>query len=197
MLTWPLLSIGLLVASLASFSWAMRKFFFKPSGDNAGMKIIRACSSLSAFLNVVAILATPEVSARQTLMGAALYVSGLVLFYWAIRTHGKRSLSAAFSPDSPNHLVNWGPYRFIRHPFYSSYLMTWMAGFVATGRWWLLLSFAVMVVVYVRAAKMEEDKFASSPLADAYRIYQESTGRFLPRPIAWIKRKEADAPGLA
>jgi len=175
----------------------MRKFFFKPSGDNSGMKVIRASSSLSAFLNVVAILATPQVSVRQALMGAAMYLSGLVLFYWAIRTHGKRSLSAAFSPDSPSHLVNWGPYRYVRHPFYSAYLMVWMAGFVATGRWWLLPTIALMVAVYAKAARMEEEKFADSPLADAYRIYQESTGRFLPRPIALIKRKEADAAGLA
>ncbi|HEY3741234.1 MAG TPA: isoprenylcysteine carboxylmethyltransferase family protein [Bryobacteraceae bacterium] len=177
---WHLLPFGMLVVSLASFGWAMRNFFLKPTGDNAGMKVIRITSTAFAILHLGAILLTPDVPLRQSLAASSIYVLALVLFFWAIRANSI-SLSAAFSSDSPQHLVQRGPYRWIRHPFYCAYLLTWSAGFVATGRWWLLPSIAVMVAVYLRAARLEEEKFASSPLAGAYQDYRESTGRFLPK----------------
>lgn len=187
-----LLPFGLLVVSLASFGWAMRSFFSKPSGDHKGMKVIRAVSTISAALHLGAILLTPDVPVRQTVAASGMYLMALGLFFWAIRVNRQRqsSLSAAFSSDAPQHLVNWGPYRWIRHPFYCAYLMTWSAGFVATGRWWILPSVAVMFVVYFRAAQMEEKKFAGSPLAEAYREYQESTGRFFPSPAMWLRTRK-------
>ena len=197
-LTWTFLPFAMLVASLTTFAWAMRKFFFKPSGDGAGMKMIRAFSSVSALLHLAAILATPESTPIQILAAASLYASGLALFFWALRANRERRLSAAFSLDSPRHLVTWGPYRFIRHPFYTAYLMTWTAGFAGTGRLWLLPTIVAMVAIYARAARMEEGKFAESPLAGEYRAYHQVTGRFLPNPFAWIRRrKEADASSLA
>src|SRR5205807_8586540 len=99
----------------------------------------------------------------------------LALSSWAIRTGSPRALSAAFSPDTPQHLFDGGPYRFIRHPFYCSYLLTWTAGIVATAWLWLLPSLAVMLVIYLRAAVVEEEKFARSPLAGAYERYRSHT----------------------
>jgi protein-S-isoprenylcysteine O-methyltransferase Ste14 len=123
---------------------------------------------------------------------------GGILFFWALRAHGRRPLSAAFSPDEPAHLVDWGPYRFIRHPFYSAYLLTWLAGFVATARFALIPTIVVMFWIYWRAADLEEKKFAASPLAENYRRYSQLTGRFLPAPLGWLRRrKEADAASLA
>jgi protein-S-isoprenylcysteine O-methyltransferase Ste14 len=187
---WQLLPFTLLLASLASFGWAMRKFFLKPSGDNTGMKVIRAASSVFAVLNLGTMLSTPGIPARQALAASAVYLLALGLFFWSIRVNRQSSLSAAFSLDSPRHLVNWGPYRFIRHPFYCAYLMTWSAGFVATGRWWLLPSIVVMFVVYLKAAQVEEQKFAHSPLAEEYRKYQESTGFFLPVSGGWMRTRK-------
>jgi protein-S-isoprenylcysteine O-methyltransferase Ste14 len=189
-LNWQLLPLVLLLASLASFGWAMRKFFVKPSGDNTGMKVIRASSTAFSVLHVGTMLATPGIPARQAFAAAVVYLLALALFFWSIRVNRQNFLSAAFSLDSPRHLVNWGPYRWIRHPFYCAYLMTWSAGFVATGRWWLLPSVAIMFVVYLRAARVEEQKFASSPLAEAYREYRESTGQFLPISVGWMKSRK-------
>ncbi len=76
-----------------------------------------------------------------------------------------------------------GPYRFVRHPFYCSYLLAWAAGFVATAQTWLLPTVAVMLVIYVRAAKLEEEKFTRSPLAGTYERYRSRTGLFLPNPV--------------
>jgi hypothetical protein len=96
---WPVISAADLIGSLASFQWGMRKFFTQPSGDNAGLKLIRICGSASAPLHLAAIAATPHVAAWQALGGASLYISGLGLFWWSIRVNRNQPLSAAFSSD--------------------------------------------------------------------------------------------------
>jgi protein-S-isoprenylcysteine O-methyltransferase Ste14 len=190
-----LLLLVIFLASLISYSWAMRKVFSKPSGDNQGMKVIRASSAISAAFNVGAIVLTPAIPAARALSAVLVYLFALALFFWAVRVNRQSSLSAAFSPDSPRHLVTRGPYRWVRHPFYCAYLMTWTAGFVATGRWWLLPSIALMFIVYLKAAQVEEQKFARSPLAAEYRKYKDSTGQFLPIAGGWVQsRKAAEAP---
>jgi hypothetical protein len=71
LLGWGSLSGGLLLVCLASFSWAMRKFFSKPAGDNSGMKAIRYCGAVFAIIHLAAIVATPKAPARQALGGAS------------------------------------------------------------------------------------------------------------------------------
>ena len=153
---WQWLSAILLLSCLASFAWGMRRFFVQPSGSTAGMKIISGCGTLFAGLHFVAIFLTNSITAERALVGALLYLWSLGLFWWAIQTNSTARLSAAFSPDVPVHLVEDGPYRFIRHPFYCSYVMAWSAGTIATARWWLLGTVVVMAIIYWKAARIEE-----------------------------------------
>jgi protein-S-isoprenylcysteine O-methyltransferase Ste14 len=198
---WSVLSAGLLLACLISFRWAMRNFFSCPVGDTSGIRLIRTCSIAFAVLHLVAIIVTPNAARGQVAAAATLYVSALALFWWAIRTNVALPLTAAFSTDVPHHLVQHGPYRIIRHPFYCSYLLMWAAGVIATGRLWLLPSLAAMLAIYWRAASVEEAKFASSPLAGAYRQYRSCTGMFGPNPVKMLRGRflaeEDDAPGVA
>jgi protein-S-isoprenylcysteine O-methyltransferase Ste14 len=183
----PALSAVLLLASLASFQWGMRKFFTQPAGDNAGLKLIRISGSTFALLHLAAIAVTPRVAPWQVLGGACLYLSGMGLFWWAIRVNRDQPLSAAFSPDYPLHLVQQGPYRLVRHPLYCAYLLAWTAGIAATGRLWLIPTALAMGIVYARAAGMEENKFARSSLAAAYQRYRSRTGMFLPNPVKALR----------
>lgn len=182
MSVWQWISGMLLLACLASFYWAMRRFFVQPAGLTAGMQVIKACGMVFGLLHLAAILATPGITYPWGLCGAAVYLSALGLFWWAIDSSLHQPLSAAFSPDLPVHLVARGPYRIVRHPLYCSYLMCWLEGWVTTGRWWLGPSVAIMLVIYVIAAAGEEKKFMRSTLADAYRQYRTRTGLLVPNP---------------
>jgi protein-S-isoprenylcysteine O-methyltransferase Ste14 len=169
----------------------MRRFFSRPAGVTAGMKVIKIISAVCAVLHLGAIVLTPAVTTGQLLAGACFYLCALGLYWWAIRTNSPTPLSAAFSTDAPQHLVERGPYRWIRHPFYCSYLMTWTAGMVATAQLWLLPSVAVMLAIYFRAAREEEQKFMRSPWAGAYRRYQSRTGLFLPNPVKLLMARRS------
>jgi protein-S-isoprenylcysteine O-methyltransferase Ste14 len=147
------------------------------------MKVISVCGVTFALLHFVAIFLQNSVTAERGALGALLYLWALGLFWWAIRTNSSARLSAAFSPDLPVHLVEDGPYRYIRHPFYCSYVLAWSAGAIATGRWWLLPTVMVMVVIYLRAATVEEEKFARSSLAAEYQQYRARTALLMPNPM--------------
>ena len=54
-------------------------------------------------------------------------------------------------------------YRWIRHPFYTAYNLTWIAGFVASGWWPAAVSAIVMAVLYDRSAREEERGFLLGP----------------------------------
>lgn len=178
---------GLLLACLASFGWAMRRFFVQPAGPTAGMTVIKTCGIAFGILHVAAILTT-NITLARGVSGAILYLGALGLFWWSIKTSLLHPLSAAFSPDLPVHLVAHGPYRIIRHPLYCSYLLCWLAGWVVTGRLWLAPTVAVMLGIYLVAASREESKFMRSPLREAYQQYRANTGLLFPNPL---KRRQA------
>jgi protein-S-isoprenylcysteine O-methyltransferase Ste14 len=173
----------LLFACLASFAWGMRKFFVQPSGSTPGMRVISACGVLFASLHFFAILVTSSITPERGLVAVLLYAWSLGLFWWAIKTNVAARLSAAFSPDLPVHLVEDGPYRFIRHPVYFSYVLAWLSGTIATARWWLLPTVAVMIIIYWKAASIEEEKFSRSSLAAEYQSYRARTSWLVPNPM--------------
>ena len=176
-----LLLLSLLLTCLGSFTWGMRCFFVQPSGNTQGMRVTKAFSSVFALTHCAAILLLDGPPFWSEISAITLYVLALMLFWWAIKTNRDHRLSAVFSSDLPSKLVNHGPYRFIRHPFYMSYLLTWIAGIPASGQVWLLASVAVMFAIYFKAARMEEDKFRKSKLSEEYGRYASRTGMFFPR----------------
>ena len=113
--------------------------------------------------------------------GVGGYAAAQGLFWWALAAHGRRRPAFAGVPVAPAAFVRAGPYRLVRHPIYTAYLLAWLAGAAATGCPWLLLPVALMGTLYYRAARQEEDAFLNSPFAPHYRDYQRGTGMFLPR----------------
>lgn len=173
---------ALLLISLGSFAWAMQKFFTRPAGKTLGMMVIAVCGTIFAVLHLIALLSS-SITFTRGMFGAILYLASAGLFWWAIRASLLHPLSASFSPDAPQHLVETGPYRLMRHPLYLSYLLTWLAAPIATGRWLLVLTFATMAAIYLSAALMEENKFIRGPLADSYLRYRSHTGLLVPNVI--------------
>lgn len=165
----------------AGYAWGRARFFRIVAGTPGGHRLIAWATAGSALAHLVAIVFFHRHAPARFAAGLALYAASLGLFWWCVRVNRSRPLSLAFSADLPCHLVAAGPYAAVRHPFYLSYLLCWIAGVVATGFWPLLATVAAMAWIYHRAALMEEAKFAASPLAEAYARYAAGTGRYLPR----------------
>ena len=165
--------------SLTIHAIAARSHFVAPEGFPARMKLIAALFFLFGAANVWT-LSKATIDPPYAIASLLAYAGALWLFSAAWRANRGRPLTVAFTPDIPGHLVTSGPYRFIRHPFYTSYCLTWFAGAAGARSALLFSMFAGMTLAYSRAARFEEQKFLRSDLGPAYAAYCTNTGMFIP-----------------
>ena len=83
--------------------------------------------------------------------------------------------------DTPTEIVTWGPYRHVRHPFYSSFLLALMAAVLAFPHPLTLGCLFYSFVALSVTAGREERRLANSEYGDQYRQYMSDSGRFFPR----------------
>lgn len=116
----------------------------------------------------------------RCVLAEALLVLSTVMFVWALRSSQAR-LSEIYSTDSPNFINRTGAYNVVRHPFYTSYLLMYLAGACVTPPPVLLIQTLIMLAFYYHGARFEERKFSESSLAEDYRAYRQEVGMFFPK----------------
>jgi protein-S-isoprenylcysteine O-methyltransferase Ste14 len=115
------------------------------------------------------------------IVGAITAVAGVAVGVWAGVLVG-RHLTPYPAPVAEGRLVEMGPYRFVRHPMYSSViLVTTGVGIVALRPWALLISLAFVVFFAAKVGREEE------LLMEAYPAYREYRSRVPHRLLPWIR----------
>lgn len=169
----------------AAFAVCMRCYFRHARRAHPAKTWLTRCALLCTLVQLAALARARVPGPALAWGGVACFAAAQGLFWWALATHGRRRRPAfAFVPVAPACLVRGGPYRLVRHPIYTAYLLAWLAGAVAVGLPWLLLAVVLMGALYYRAARQEERSFLAGPLAPQYREYHQRTGMFLPWPGA-------------
>lgn len=163
--------------AFASFGWGVICFFGKPSGRASRRALSVAALGLGFSVWNLAALACSSAAAVLMATGIAGHVLATLLFWGAIRACGATRLTAIYETDVPVELICRGPYRWMRHPFYTSYTLFWFSAWIASGSTVSLLAALTMLAFYVQGAREEERKFAASPLARDYANYRRLTGR--------------------
>lgn len=164
---------------LGAYLWSMRAHFVTDNMPK-GARVISAVVTLSAlFLLYLTWFFTQPIWAQ--IAGLVLQLLSAALFFAAIRASRAARLKFVFDSKVPETLVDTGPYRFIRHPFYVSYVIFWAGWAVATWSPFSLICVLALTTLYVRAARGEERSFADTPMAEAYAAYSARTGFFWPR----------------
>jgi len=168
--------------NLTVFAVAMKWLFRKPAHASAGVRSIYIVGAFSSALTVVGFLQVSRVGSAPQACALLLYLASLSLFAWAASTSGRQTLAFALSGEHSRVLVTSGPYALIRHPFYTAYWLTWLAGLVATQRLWMAVPPVAMGALYCIAATREEGQLRSGDLTGRqYAAYCATTGRFFPR----------------
>jgi len=86
--------------------------------------------------------------------------------------------------DAPLQIVTWGPYKYVRHPFYTSFLLAFMAAVLAFPHVLTLACLVYACIALSVTARREEQRLASSEFGDEYRRYMTTRGRFFPGRIS-------------
>jgi protein-S-isoprenylcysteine O-methyltransferase Ste14 len=179
--------LSLCVISFAIFGLA-GGLLFKPFGRYpAELRLVLAIGGVSLLAEIGGV-ALWEAAGARAYIGMAMFLLALALMLWAAWHLRGQRITRTYCQDSPIKLIITGPYRLMRHPCYTSYLLAYAAGAVASGCPWLWLVLAAEVVLYIHAALFEEKKFEKSALAAQYAAYRARTGMFLPDPLKMARQ---------
>lgn len=168
-------------ACFLAFGWAMFGHFRTVGPMPVGMRLIGAVSFISMAVFTWSVLATSL--SNVWLAGPVLSSAALALFGWAVATTRNAQFAIAFSQAQPTVLVTGGPFRYMRHPFYTSYQIFWVGTGVATmnGIGWIGPS--ILLACYILAARKEESLISQGRFGAEYASYASRTGIVLPRLI--------------
>jgi len=160
-----------------------RTFFYgKEAGDELGANLMMMIFIMGGTLPVWVLgLFYQPIPARQGVAAVVLMVSSLTLYEWARHTIWSRRFGIALGDHVPEAVCTQGPYRWVRHPLYLSYLIAFLAVLVALPHWATAAVFVFSLVLFGLAARDDERRIAASALAADYQAYRERTGMFVPR----------------
>jgi protein-S-isoprenylcysteine O-methyltransferase Ste14 len=83
--------------------------------------------------------------------------------------------------DAPEHIVTYGAYRWIRHPFYAAFILAFCSAVFFLPHLVTLGALCYALVALNVTARREERRLAGSAFGSQYRQYLGRTGRFVPR----------------
>jgi protein-S-isoprenylcysteine O-methyltransferase Ste14 len=113
-------------------------------------------------------------------LGVALAMIGGLSWTWALHHLGK-NLTDTVITRRQHYLVTTGPYRFVRHPFYSSVVMVLLGNSLATANGLIIVLCAVLWFGFLLPRTRIEEQNLMNRFGDEYRNYMGRVGRFIPR----------------
>jgi protein-S-isoprenylcysteine O-methyltransferase Ste14 len=120
------------------------------------------------------LVGTQPIHANRAFGNIILVLSGALAFALSMWTH------ATLPPLSRGKsVVTAGPFKYVRHPNYASFLLF----FFGLALWldhWLFLAWAILEVVIWHLAALYEERFMRGDFPQAYDEYCRHTKRFIP-----------------
>jgi protein-S-isoprenylcysteine O-methyltransferase Ste14 len=115
------------------------------------------------------------------LCGCILALCSMSLYEWARRTVLDRNFYIALAGEVPPAICETGPYRYARHPFYSSYVLAFLAVAVAFPSPIVAGVCMVNVGFFIYLAFDDERVLLASTLGGSYQAYRARVGMVVPR----------------
>lgn len=113
-------------------------------------------------------------------LGNAVLATGVALFTWSHSALG-RSWSVGVEIADDQRLVTSGPYRWVRHPMYSSLLVMAVGLLLATANPIVALPYLGAIAATYIERVGDEERLMLRAFGDDYARYMATTGRLLPR----------------
>ena len=164
--------------------------FFKRDGKLNAMWWLTAAPFLISIGSVMASLAryVPPVlgymnSTTLTLqwLSVSFCMASVALISFTLGTHRIPIALWHQSNDAPKHIVTWGAYKTIRHPFYASFLLAFVGALLYSPQALTLAALVWGLIILNKTAAAEEQRLSTSEFDGEYTDYIAHTGRFIPR----------------
>jgi protein-S-isoprenylcysteine O-methyltransferase Ste14 len=109
----------------------------------------------------------------------ALAAAGFAFTWWA-RLHLGKLWSSSVTKKAGHHVVDTGPYRFVRHPIYTGVITAAFAVFLLKGTLIALAGAAIMTAGFYIKARLEERFLRQELGADTYDAYAGRVAMLVP-----------------
>jgi protein-S-isoprenylcysteine O-methyltransferase Ste14 len=146
-------------------------------GSNLVLRVSLYVSIVIAFF--LAVNNTAMLSHWFFYLGIVLIVVGIIVRQWAIFTLG-RFFTLTVGIQKNQKVVDYGPYRFIRHPSYLGLLIALLGIGVALQSWEGVLAIMVISGLAIGYRIYIEEKVMVLELGDDYVQYMKRTKRLIP-----------------
>jgi protein-S-isoprenylcysteine O-methyltransferase Ste14 len=112
-----------------------------------------------------------------SIAGVIFCATGVAFAIWA-RVHLGKNWGMPMSLREKPELVTSGPYRFVRHPIYTGFLLAAFGTAFADGAVWLIV-LVIMGIYFIYSAKTEE-KMMAEQFPNEYPEYVKTTKMLIP-----------------
>ena len=112
--------------------------------------------------------------------GLFIALAALFIFFWVLRSLG-RNFSTTLTMKKDQTLVVQGPYHWVRHPMYTSFVLLWIGYFFISTNWFIGLTGISGFVLAIVVRTPKEEHMMIERFGDEYLAYMKRTGRYLPR----------------
>jgi protein-S-isoprenylcysteine O-methyltransferase Ste14 len=112
-------------------------------------------------------------------LGVGMMVAGILIRLWAVSTL-RSFFSYTVQIKEGHHVIQTGPYRFVRHPAYTGSLLTVLGIGFALQSWGAVLVMAVVFGVTFGYRIRVEEKVLTGSLGEEYLSYSRRVKRLIP-----------------
>jgi protein-S-isoprenylcysteine O-methyltransferase Ste14 len=153
--------------------------FTVPALRNNGA-VLGQISFISGMLCVIVMGLFSGLLLPLALCGCALALCSVLLYEWTRRTVAERDFYVGLSGEVPRAVCDKGPYRYVRHPFYSSYMVAFVGVAIAFPSFIVSGVCLLNIGLFLYMAFDDERVLVSSALGADYRAYRGRTGMLVP-----------------
>ena len=184
-LDWILLAAGTGTAIIIAV--AIQDFFVDSRVNNPRIRALQDLGVGLAVMHFGVLLVRGSAGPGWAIAGIALYAAATTLFLSSVEAARRVPLARTLVEGPPKSLITTGPFAVIRHPFYLSFSLAWLAAPVASHGIVIMLLSIGAIAVYVIAARREERELEDR-FGEAYRNYKLGTGYVLPPVVRLVGR---------
>jgi protein-S-isoprenylcysteine O-methyltransferase Ste14 len=193
MFRWPILAVLLGALTISGYHRARAR----QSGDMVARRregplflTLRGLMAVALFGSLIGYVVSPPamawasfelpVALRWVALGLAILM--LPAIHWVLATLGRNVTETVFTKEH-HELVMRGPYRWVRHPLYTTGLTLFLALGLVAGNWFVLLTSMLAYALLRWVVIPREEAALVSRFGSQYRSYVQQTGRLVPRPL--------------
>lgn len=171
------------ITIIVGFIWARFRYFkIQSFSSRIGSIFYDPIVTMQIAVTLYLLLTASSVHILAGIASLTFYVLSLAIFWWSIVA--AKQLDFAFS-DNVGKIVTTGPFAYVRHPFYLSYILVWLGSSILFNSIFLWITLIYLTTLYFTSAKIEEEVYLKSEYSREYRDYSHKVRMFLPRITLW------------